>query len=212
ECQTPTHVRHRDTPIPKGVGASQFCGNITFVFRRIWLVSGCSFAPAMGLVGVVVLRGHTLCFPMVLVGGWGVLLLRIWMVLVMVVEVLHSTPPRYQSFRRALSLFCTKPPSLSFSGELSLPVGPLRAGVVVVADLSLVLCGLCVVVSFVGVEMVAGGLGLRWWSWYSCDVVCLDNTCSVSESVCVLFGDGGGVVAVATILCWRCCEGVVVRC
>ncbi|PNX63921.1 hypothetical protein L195_g061861, partial [Trifolium pratense] len=42
----------------------------------------------MGLVGVVVLRGHTLCFPMVLVGGWGVLLLRIWMVLVMVVEVI----------------------------------------------------------------------------------------------------------------------------
>ncbi|MCI47365.1 hypothetical protein A2U01_0068606, partial [Trifolium medium] len=44
---------------------------------------------------------------------------------------LHSTPPRYPSFRRALSLFYTKPPSLSFSDELSSPAGPLCAGVVV---------------------------------------------------------------------------------
>ncbi|CAJ2637310.1 unnamed protein product [Trifolium pratense] len=53
--------------------------------------------------------------------------------------VLHFTPPCYPSFQRALSLLCTIPHSLSFSGELSLPACPLCGGVVVVvADMSLV--------------------------------------------------------------------------
>ncbi|PNX65786.1 hypothetical protein L195_g062772, partial [Trifolium pratense] len=45
-----------------------------------------------------------------------------------------------------------------------------------------VLCGLGVVVmSFVGVEMVAGGLGLQWWPCCSCDPVVVFD-----------FGGGGG--------------------